>query len=170
MVKRGIKSARARIAALNKKLKPIADCPVDTNDPHWEEKLRNGPRALDAAGVRKEAESTLEDILEAYATGDDSMRASLRKLFAKNSAFSWATGVASSPTTARGFRRHLLLISVRDQSADFRDTLLYLNDVYKEALAAGVDTGPVLREVAELSSDKSETAMGSLKSVLLRMS
>jgi hypothetical protein len=119
---------------------------------------------------KKLAKSTLEDVLEAYATGDDSMRASLRELFARNSAFSWATGVAPSRTTATGFRQHLLLISVIDQSVDFRDTLLYLRDVYKEALAAGVDTASVLREVAALSSDESDTAMGSLKSILLRMS
>jgi hypothetical protein len=116
------------------------------------------------------AESTLEELLDAYATGDESMRASLRKRFAQNSAFAWATGVPASRTTAEGFRRHLLLISVIDQSTDFRDTLLYLRDVYAEALAAGVQVEPILREVAELSSDESETAMGSLKSILLRMS
>ena len=117
----------------------------------------------------KPAKSTLEDVLEAYASGDDSVRASLRERFAKNPASFWPRGEAPSPTTAAGFRWHLLLISLTDQSADFRDTLLYLKDVYNEALAAGVDTGPVLREVAELSSDQSDTAMGSLRSILLRI-
>lgn len=113
---------------------------------------------------------TVEDVLEAYATGDDSVRATLRELFAKNAKFDWAAGAPPSRTTAEGFRLHLLLISVIDHSEDFRDTLLYLRDVYNEALAAGVDMEPVLREVAELSSDESQTAMGSLKSILLRMS
>jgi hypothetical protein len=54
---------------------------------------------------------------------------------------------------------------VTNQWPDFRDKLLYLNDVTKEAKAAGVDMEPVLREVAELSSDESLTAMGSVKSL-----
>jgi hypothetical protein len=113
---------------------------------------------------------TVDDLLEAYAAGDDSTRAYLRKLMAEKDVYHWASGAPPSRTTAEGFRQHLLLISVIDQSQDFRDTLLYLNDVYKEAQAAGVNMTPALREVAELSSDKGETAMGSLKSILLKMS
>jgi hypothetical protein len=113
---------------------------------------------------------TVEDVLEAYAAGDDLTRAALRKLFAEKNVYHWASGEPPPRTTAEGFRQHLLLISVIDQWPDFRDTLLYLRDVYDEALAAGVDVRPVLREVGKLSSDESSTAMGSLKSLLLGMS
>jgi hypothetical protein len=128
------------------------------------------PRARIPALRKKLARWTVEEVLEFYAASDDSMRASLRELFAKHDTFPWATGMAPARTTAAGFRLHLLLISITDQSGDFRDTLLYLSDLCKEAEAAGVDTWPVLREVGELSSDESTTAMGSLKSLLLRMS
>jgi hypothetical protein len=113
---------------------------------------------------------TIEDVLDAYVAGDDSTRAALRKLFASNAAFHWAKGEPPPRTTAEGFRQHLLLISLIDHGKDFRDTLLYLNDVHQEAKAAGVDLMPALREVAELSSDEAHTAMGSLKSLLLGMS
>ena len=111
---------------------------------------------------------SIEDVLSAYAAGDDVTRAALRKLMASLDAYHWA-GTPPPRNTAEGFRQHLLLISVIDQWPDFRDTLLYLNDVTREAEAAGVDMEPVLREVAELSSDESLTAMGSVKSVLSGM-
>jgi hypothetical protein len=55
---------------------------------------------------------TVEDVLEAYTTGDDSTRASLRGLFARRGLFDWASGAPPSRVTTEGFRQHLLLISL----------------------------------------------------------
>jgi hypothetical protein len=163
-------AVRARIAALNEKLRPIANRPVDTRDPNWIEKMRNGPRALDEAGIRVEAEAVLNRLLDAYAAGDERMRASIRDLVATNRAFAWATGVPLPATTVQGFRRRLLWMSAIDQSEDFRDTMLTLREWCETATAAGVDVAPILAEVAELSSDAAPTNMGSLKSLLQRRS
>src|SRR5688572_29948811 len=87
--------------------------------------------------VFKKKLKSIEDVLSAYAAGDDVTRAALRKLMASLDAYHWA-GTPPPRNTAEGFRQHLL-ISVIDQWPDFRDTLLYLNDVTREAEAAGVE-------------------------------
>jgi hypothetical protein len=65
-------------------------------------------------------------------------------------------------------RRHLLLFSMKDQGRDSRDALLDLQDLCREARSAGVNLTPVLREVAELPSDKNKYGMGSTEDMLLR--
>ena len=160
---------RHQIAALNETLKPFAEQPVDLSDPNWQSALKNAPAPLDQAGVRAAAEAALDSLLATYATGSAKVRASIRQLVASNSAFSWATHVPEPPTTEQAFRRHLLWLSATDHSGDFRDTLLSLNEFCNEARKAGVKMAPVLAEVAELSSDEAETAMGSLQSILRKM-
>ena len=68
---------------------------------------------------------------------------------------------------AEDFRSHLILLSIKDQGIDTRDTILWLQDWCKQASSAGVDTEPVLREVALLSSDEDKYGMGSTRSLLL---
>lgn len=160
-------TARVKIATLNRKLKPIAEQPVDPNDTQWEERMRNGPKPLDQAGVRAEAEAVLKTILDAYAAGDAPMRTSIRQLIAENRAFAWATGVPIPATTEQGFRQHLLWLSAIDQAQDLRDTILTIHELCRTATAAGVDTAPIVAEVAELSSDEA-SLVGSLKTILQR--
>ena len=91
-------------------------------------------------------------------------------LFVEYKAFAWAASLRSSPTDEENLRRHLLLFSLKDQGRDSRDALLCLQDLCREARSAGVNPGPVLREVAELSSHRNKYGMGSTREMLLRAS
>jgi hypothetical protein len=160
-------SANDAAAALNAALKPLADRPVDITDPTWLARPRSRRNPLDEAGVRREAEALLASLLDAYVAGDESDRTAIRGLFARNRAFTWATGVAEPPTTAHGFRRHLLRISAENGGADLRDTIVMVDELCMTAEKAGVDVGPVLEEVAALSSAAVVNGMTSVRSVLL---
>ena len=155
------------ISILDACLRPIAQRPVDITDPAWFTKLTGGSHPLDEAGVRSEAEILLAEVIEHYLMRDDATRQAIRELFAKNRCFSWAAHLPFSPTTPEGFRFHLILLSIKDQGIDTRDTILWLQDLCKKASSAGVDTEPVLREVALLSSDADKYGMGSTRSLLL---
>ncbi len=161
--------ALKKISSLNQKLKPFAERCVDISDPEWEEKMRRLPNALDEAGIRLEAEELLEEILEDYSTGDAPLRASIRKMLYQHRAFTGATGIVAPPTTRYGFRQHLLRLSAVDHAMDLRDTFMELGALCEEAKAAGVDIVPILREVAELSSDEPMSYMGSVKTMLQKL-
>jgi hypothetical protein len=73
------------------------------------------------------------------------------------------------PLTVRDARRELMLHSIRDQFPDARDALVDLDDLRKEAVAAGIDFGALAREVAALSDDTRKDAMsGSTREMILR--
>lgn len=154
------------VERLDSALRPIAGRRVDISDPGWVETLES-LRPLDEAGIRTEAETLLESILLRYSSGDEATRISIRRLFDRCSAFRWAGSLVCAPTTAAGFRLHLLHLSVRDQASDARDELLVLQDLCAQATKSGVDIVPILKEVAELSSDVDKYGMGSTKRLLL---
>jgi hypothetical protein len=164
-----LNAIKQALADLDERLRPIAKRPVDINDPDWLNKLTQGPRPLDQAGVRPEAEAILGSLLEAYRIEGHCVRASIRSLLAQNPSYTWATGVQQPPTTEEGFRLHLLHISAVDQAQDLRDMLSNLHDICAKAKAAGVDTAPIVREVAALSSDEQKSSMGSIRSILLNI-
>lgn len=156
------------ISILDAYLRPIAQRPVDISDPDWFTKLSDGPQPLDEAGVRIETELLLAEVIEHYLQRDDATRQAIRELFAKNRSFSWAANLPFPPTTQERFRSHLILLSIKDQGIDARDTVLWLQDLCKRASSADVETEPVLREVAQLSSNDDKYGMGSTRSLLLR--
>ncbi|MFC6018904.1 hypothetical protein ACFP2T_22190 [Plantactinospora solaniradicis] len=158
----------AVVSRLNQALAPIAETPVDIDDPNWVEKMRQAPSALVRAGVADEAETALGTLLSRYGEGDESTRTAIRELFARYRSFRWAVGPSYPADTPDRFRGWLLLLSARDQGADTRDELLTLSDVCREATAAGVEIGPILHEVAALSSDVDRYGMGSMRNILLR--
>ena len=155
-------AAESIAAALNKKLKPIAETPVDINDPNWMDKMRQFS-PLDEAGVRQEAESLLMSLLNAYASEAAEQRSAIRELFRKYSAFSWATTVKQSAATAEGCRLRLLQLSVLTGVEDPRDLSLNLQEILDTAKKAGVAMKPILAEVAALSESP-------LREVLAKMS
>jgi hypothetical protein len=57
-------------------------------------------------------------------------------------------------------------IAALDQGDDTRDTMLYIRDLCARASALGIEVGPIMREVAELSSDADPYGMGSMKWLL----
>ena len=156
------------ISILDAYLRPMAQRPVDISDPDWFTKLSDGPHPLDKAGVREVSERLLAEVIEHYLNRDDATRQAIRKLFAKNQSFSWAAKLPFLPTTAENFRSHLILLSIKDQGIDARDTVLWLRDLCKRASSADVETEPVLREVAQLSSNDDKYGMGSTRSLLLK--
>lgn len=142
--------AKAIAAALNEKLRPFAERPVDINDPKWMEKLgQSSP--LDEAGVRHHAEALLRSLLALYALGSADERATIREIFRNNRAFAWATGLRRPPDTADGFRQHLLHLSVLAHVEDPRDLMVSVHELCATATAAGVAIEPILAEVAALS-------------------
>ncbi len=156
-----------RFRFLEEKLRPIANRPVK-NIAALAKTMGSRPRPIDEAGVRSEAESLIGDVLETYAMGSDEDRQVIRDLFGRYRAVSWAIPRPSQPpTTELGFRAWLLMISVRDQSEDSRDLLVALSDKCRTAAKAGVIVGPILQEVAWISSDEDRHGFGSMRSMLL---
>ena len=163
-----IKAFETRIADLDKKLRPIADLPVDITEPGWAQRLSTLQHPLDQAGVRSQMEALLRELISTYQTGSDGERRKLQELFKQFKAFAWAASLTSNPTTTEGFREHLLLFAMKDQGSDPRDALLTLQDLCRQARIAGVDVSRILKEVAQLSSDVQKSKMGSTKEMLLR--
>jgi hypothetical protein len=166
MTKSDLSEYDAQFSFLNSTLRPIAERPVDTSDPDWPQKLANFPHPLDEAGVRERAESLLAKLAELY-TEVPSARGEIRDLFSKYRSASWALGPSEQPTTAELFRFWVLVISMKDQYPDTRDTLLELWRICRVAAGAGVEIEPILESVAMISSDENRYGMGSLRSMLL---
>ncbi|GAB3008977.1 hypothetical protein [Saccharothrix stipae] len=157
------------VAHLDAALEPIAQAPVDISRlddfDRWVAEMRAEPSAMDQAGVRAEAEAVLTEILARYAE-DEAARPALRAMFDRYGSFAWGVHLPSA-ATPEGGRTDLLHLSVRDHGRDTRDEILRLRDVCDEARRAGVDIGPILREVAAMSSDVDRYGMGSMRALLL---
>jgi hypothetical protein len=155
-----------RVTEINDRLRPIATRPVDINDPNWETLLAKCEHPLDEAGVRSNTEMLLDAMIREYQIADEDTRRAMRRLFSTYRHFAWAAMLSGAPTTERDFRSHLILFSLRDQGEDSRDALLTLQELCRQARAAGVDSAPILREVAQISSDENRYGMGSTRSQL----
>ena len=165
---RALENWESRIIELEQRLRPIAQRPVDITRPGWVERLQAGPPPLDEAGVRTPAERLLQEMIDAYAQGTEQTRVAIRRLFTEYRSFAWAAALSTPRTSVAGLRGHLILFSMKDQGRDSRDALLTLQEICHEAVSAGVDTAPVLREVAELSSRANKYGMGSTRDMLLK--
>jgi hypothetical protein len=71
-------------------------------------------------------------------------------------------------STADGFRHHLLLFSMNAHTMDPRDAMGTLEQLCEVAKTAGVAIAPILRAVAELSSDDDIGLGASVHRLLLR--
>ena len=164
---KSLSEVEAAISRFDQQLAPIANRPVDITDPGWLDKLKRIPPALDEANIRSRVEALLVEVIQLYAQSDEAARAALRDLFHKYRAFSWAAALPLD-ITPDGFRRQLLLFSLKDQGRDTRDAILCLQDICREARSAGVELKPILEEVGELSSGIDRFGMGSTKDLLLK--
>jgi hypothetical protein len=113
------------------------------------------------------AEATVRAVVEAYATGGETVRAAVRRLFDRYTSFRWAAHLPREWDTAEEFRAHLIHLSARDQGSDTRDEILALGDLCDRALRLGIDTDPILDEAAAISSDEDRYGMGSMRRVIL---
>lgn len=155
---------KEQIARLDTALRPIAQRPIKFFELLIKPRRRAHP--LDEAKVRAQAEGFLSEVIEYYPAADADMRQAIRKLFEDHPSFSWAATLPYQPVTDESFRAHLILFSIKDHEQDTRDALVLLYEVCEKATSAGVNTGPILNEIAELSSDVNKYGMGSTRSLL----
>lgn len=137
----------------------VVNRPLDITGPDW---LEPPSDPLGKAGIRTEAENALRAIIDVYASGDHTTRETVRGVFSRYQYFRWAAHIETEPTVD-GFRFRLLHFSAVDQG----DEVLNLRQICLAAEQAGVDIRPLLREVAELSSDVDKYGMGSTRDLLL---
>ena len=152
-----------QIARLDTALRPIAQRPMGCLGLLF--KPRRHP--LDAAGVRAQTEGLLSELIEYYPTADAETRSAIRTLFEEHPSFTWAATLPYEPITDESFRAHLILFSIKDHERDTRDAIILLPELCEKARSAGVKTGPILEEIAEISSDVNKYGMGSTRSLLL---
>jgi hypothetical protein len=163
-----LRSWAETIRALDARLKPIAERPLNLHDPDWRAKLAARPPAVDEAGIRVEAETLLVELVDDYAVASSERREHIRQLFDTYRSFAWGAMLPQLPLTPATLRRRLLHFSILDLGRDTRDAILALQDICQSAEAVGLATADVLKEVAALSSDRDKHGMGSTRDLLLR--
>jgi hypothetical protein len=156
----------ASISALDEKIRPIANRPIDISNPGWTANLDKRVHPLDEAGLRTEAEHVIEHLLSEYPKADQSGRELLRELLARNPSFAWAASLPFAADTPERFRMHVLFFSIRDLGRDSRDAYLELQALCQAAQQAGFSAEAVL-EAAALSSTKNRFGTGSTRDMLL---
>lgn len=158
---------RADVAVIDELLRAIARRPVDLSGPNWMAKLRQTP-PVQEAGVAVEAAAALEALLDAYETGGASTREEIRGIFRDYPSFRWAAHLPRQWESATEFRRRLVHTSAVDQGSDPRDELMTIWSLCNRARARGIEVEPVLREVADLSSDVDLYGFGSMRMLIMR--
>lgn len=148
-------------AGLDARLKPIAKRRVDVTDPGWLDKLARGPHPLDAAGVREEARRLLRQLIDGYASADETWRAGVRGLLQKYDSLAWSLEAPGDRSSIPALRTELILFSLLDQGKDPRDAKLWLDDLRRKGRPHGEAFKSVLREVARLSSAENRYGWGS---------
>jgi hypothetical protein len=159
---------RADVAVIDELLREILHRPVDISDPDWMAKLRRAPRPVVEAGVEPEAGAALEVLLDAYENGDASEREEVRNILREFPSFRSAAGLPRPWESVGEFRRRLVHVSARDQGADPRDELMTIWALCNRARERGIEVEPVLREVANLSSDVDLYGLGSMQKLIMR--
>jgi hypothetical protein len=153
-----LKEYDARLAELDSKLQPIAKRKIDTSRPDWMEKLRNAPDPLVQAGEVAEGESLRVSLEQLYVSTPE-LREAIWDLFRRYTSASWGLGPIQKAMSEELFRSRLLGIAMRDTDRDWRDVLVGLEKLSREAASAGVDIGPILESVAAISGEFVSTAM-----------
>jgi hypothetical protein len=157
------------IAQLDALYRPVATVPVDVSDPDALTTMGTKiESALAELALDDRAEAVLRATIQLYEAGDAATRAAIRGLFDRHPSFRWAAHLPRDWETAAEFRARLIHLSARDQGPDTRDEILTLQDLCASARRCGIDVGPILAEVAAMSSDEDRYGMGSMRSVLVR--
>jgi hypothetical protein len=159
---------RADVAVIDELLRDIANRPVDLGDPNWAAKLQQAPPPVEEAGVAAEAAAALDALLDAYETGGLPTREEVRDIFGAYPSFRWAARLPREWNSVGEFRRRLVHVSAADQGADPRDQLMAIWWLCNRARELGIDVEPVLREVADLSSDADRYGFGSARTRIMR--
>ncbi|MEV4508619.1 hypothetical protein AB0K00_06635 [Dactylosporangium sp. NPDC049525] len=164
-----LRDIEREVAALDAIYRPVATAPVDLSDPTaFTGMAARVGAGLAALGVGERAEAAVRALVEAYAAGDEATRVRIRRLFDRHRHFRWAAHLPRDWDNAAELRARLVHLSARDQGSDTRDEILALQDLCDRARRSGIDAGPVLDEVAAMSSDLDRYGMGSMRDVILR--
>jgi hypothetical protein len=159
---------RTDVAIIDELLRHIGKRPVDLNDSNWMAKIRQAPPPVEEAGVAAEATAALEVLLDAYESGGPPIREEVREVFRAYPSFRWAAHLPREWESVVEFRRWLVHVSAKDQGADPRDELMTIWWLCNRAREQGIDVEPVLREVADLSSDADLYGFGSMRTLIMR--
>ena len=153
------------IRTMDAALRPIAKSAlVDLKKPDWTRRLPTAAAEpylspLERAGIREDAECLVDAIIAHYVTTSDAGRERIRALFRTYDSFRWAVGWGLlSPAeriNAGQLRKALLLFSIKDQGADWRDAIVTLDRICALASRTSLPLAETLTEVAGLSSDES---------------
>jgi hypothetical protein len=159
-----IEDFEAAMRTMDAALRPIAKTPlVDLKKPGWTKRLPTGaPQpycpALEQTGIREDADRIVDAIIAYYATASDADREHVRTLFRAYDSFRWAAGWGllspAEPINTDQLRKALLLFSIKDQGADWRDAIVILERICAMALRTSLPLAETLTEVAALSSDE----------------
>lgn len=163
-----LSSVQADVAAMDLRLREIANRPVDMSDPDWHAKLATQAPPAEEAGVAAEAAAALATLLDAYESGDSYTRAEVRRIFRAHPSFNWGVGLPRTWSTPAEFRRRLVHLSARDQARDARDELMTLWELCAAGRERGIAIEPILREVAAISGDTDHYGMGSMRHLIMR--
>jgi hypothetical protein len=161
---KSIAEIEAAIAELDAAVRPIAKSGFNLSKPDWLARLRDHSArqraheptwrpALDRAGIRGEADALISEIIDRYSAASDDERVTIRAIFRKYDCFRWAASLPHGPMTADLFRRTLVLFSIKDQEADWRDAIVWLDGLCAATGRAGIARSELLRAAAALSSD-----------------
>ncbi|GGO17114.1 hypothetical protein GCM10011576_30690 [Micromonospora parathelypteridis] len=161
-------AVRVDVAVIDDLLRDIAERPVDLSDPNAMAELRQARPPMEEAGVAAEAAAALDALLDAYETGGSPTREEVRDIFRAYPSFRWAAHLPRAWNSEGEFRRRLVHVSAMDQGADPRDELMTIWWLCNRARECGIDVEPVLREVADLSSDADLYGFGSMQMLIMR--
>jgi len=99
-----------RVEQLDAKLRPIATRPIKFDDVSARATIGCDP--LGEAGVRAEGVAVVRDLIDAYASGDDPVRQTIRNFMAENTSFTWAATLPCETLNLERLRNHVLLFSM----------------------------------------------------------
>ena len=128
------------IERLNEEVRPIADRPIAFGSDFLKEWTPppNTP----------EVQEALIQAVDLYLRSDAAAREEIRNIFRSNRAFAWAAALPFPPDSAERFRKHLAHFSILDQYPDYRDALIWLEDLRRSPFYEFARD-----EIAALSSD-----------------
>jgi hypothetical protein len=109
----------------------------------------------------------MEQLLHHYAQTDAPTRVAIRELIARYRQFAWCSWPRGDERTLEWWRMQLVSLSAYDRFSDPRDTIVQTDELTKHAIAEGIDIGPILDEVAALSSDDADTWPRSTRRAML---
>jgi hypothetical protein len=122
--------------------------------------------------AQDEANRLLPELLGLYTVGDNDDRQWVRELLQTCPSFRWALGwdVAGrqTPLTPEEASKALAVLSMKDGGADPRDQKVWLDGFCAGLRESGLDLPSLLRQAAELSSDRTRfPPMPSTRALLL---